>query len=717
VGTGQHVIAWRYAPDSQTLKVTVDGTTTSSSSMAPIGALPQMPFIIGASSPLPSDLFIGNLSELVVVGSSILDADVENFTEYARNKWDGLPTQGNADPCYDASGQPTTNRCDDANPSTYGDRCSSGICAGSVPIAGSPADFSPTAWYYAAPQDVDISDAAVATWFDRSAHHLDLAQGFAPVRPTLSADGWSAGKATVSFVGHNLLFRDAWTAAPDGNDAEFTILAVMQPTASQTTGVAAWWSLVGAGRVACDEKTNSSATVLDLFRTDPSNATQDFSGSTDLATAKHVLAWRYAPELIRLSVDGANVPSGALSALGAVSPEMMLLGADSGFASAFLNGQIAELSVIPRSLSDTEVASFGSYAQAEWGGVPGCYPSCVGKTCGASDGCSGICTCGPSCGTTSDCTLGLMCNNGICGDYCAANPGAPGCAGLGLGCNGDADCAAGLACGAGVAERFGGTSGTSACWGQQCTTDTDQLLCGSPAAPCGLCAPPPTVCTTSADCPAGDTCTSGNATSFGLGSGSVCWPTICTTAARSANCGSANAPCGTCDCTQQCSNKTCGGDMSDGCGGQCRNLCADRQSGCSSDANCATGSVCIFGGGPRVGLSAGANICLPAICATDDPSRVPCGSASSPCGSCPACTPQCDARCGGAPDGCGGTCSNSCGTGEACSADGICMPEIDATSISIPDGLGGTRTVTPLDPGATDDVSRSRTSLQRRHGT
>jgi hypothetical protein len=36
-----------------------------------------------------------------------------------------------------------------------------------------------------------------------------------------------------------MLFRNAWSGVPDGADADFTVLAVMQPAAAQTTGIGA----------------------------------------------------------------------------------------------------------------------------------------------------------------------------------------------------------------------------------------------------------------------------------------------------------------------------------------------------------------------------------------------------------------------------------------------------------------------------------------------
>jgi RHS repeat-associated protein len=270
-------------------------------------------------------------------------------------------------------------------------------------------------------------------------------------------------------------------------------------------------------------------------------------------------------------------------------------------------------------------------------------------------------------------------------------------------CDDDGDCGAGLACGFGEGPRFGKALGTNACWPIQCGQDVGRSSCGTVSSPCGQCEVPFRSCTDASQCATGEACTPGNGAYFGAPGVTMCWPQICTTA-QNDHCGGPHAPCGVCDCSASCAGATCGGEMTDGCGGDCPHLCADRQAGCTMDANCADGSICVQGGGPRVGLPAGTNVCLPAVCANFDLSKVPCGSLGATCGLCPDCTPHCDGKCGGASDGCRGTCTNSCADGQSCSANGICTSDIEIPAVAIPDGLGGTKTVTPLDPGPTSDV-------------
>jgi hypothetical protein len=401
LGVIAHVIAWRYRPSSQVLDVTVDGTKSSSTPFAPIANIPTLPLIIGARSTLPTGLLNGDISELVIVPTDLADADVQNFTAYARNHWSGLPTQGSLDPCVNASGRPTpaTTRCDDGNAGTYGDHCSAGACVGQAPLPHSPAELSPIAWYHAGAPEVFLRDGLVSHWYDRTSHHLDLLEGFYNARPQLIADGWNAGssnpKPTLHFTS-DVLRRAAWTGVPGlpgGGDAEFTLLAVVQSLPSQDAGLASWWAFDGNGRASCRLQTSSTGPTLDLFRQDETTAALDFPDTRALDNGRHVLAWRYAPGLAKVTIDGSTVQVPNSGTLSLISGTEFLVGAENDLSYNLLNGDISELVVVPGTISDGEISAFNAYAQAEWGGLTLCTPSCGTAACGAPDGCGGACPC------------------------------------------------------------------------------------------------------------------------------------------------------------------------------------------------------------------------------------------------------------------------------------------------------------------------------------
>ena len=398
LGTQRHALVWRYAPVTETLSLAVDGSITSSSSMPPIGDLPSMPLIIGAKSDLPTGLFHGDLSELVIVPAAISDEDIQNFTDYARQQWQDVSPQNTAGPCFDASGQPSpsSTRCDDGNPATYGDHCVAGVCAGSAPVAGSPVELSPSAWYRAGAQEVALTDGTVSTWFDRTSNHLDLFQAFYYGRPALALTGWPGSKPTLHF-NNGAIWRHAWGGTPAGSNAAFSVLAVFRSgVTTQDAGIASWWHSEGASRVSCKLK-HAGGMALDLFRYDSNGVTQEFAGTTDVAADIHAAVWRYAPEGSKLTLDGSTQTTSGGVSLAPLGFNSFLVGASTFLPTDLFTGDISELAVVPRSITDTEVNTFERYAHDEWGVPLQCSPDCVGKWCGASDGCGGTCECPPQC--------------------------------------------------------------------------------------------------------------------------------------------------------------------------------------------------------------------------------------------------------------------------------------------------------------------------------
>ena len=391
LGTGRHVVAWRYAPGPQTATLTVDGAHSVSSPQPPLGIISAMPLLVGAASPLPTGFFNGDISELVFVGRDITDAELEDFTEYARATWSGLPVAGGPGACIKADGQPSpdTIRCNDGNAATVGDHCFLGTCVGSAPRPGSPKELSPSSWYYASASEVVITYDGVSTWYDRAPARQDLLNGYW-FRPTLVTNGWNGNKPTVTFNGMAAIKRNNWLGTPTGYETAFSALAVIR-SSSQDSGIAGWWSHNGS-RITLQTKASGGATFLDLLRIDSfPNTTQEFVGDTALGTTRHAVAWRYGDGVMKLSVDGfTRVQPNAT--IGPITPELFLLGMPHIFGGQY-TGDISELAVIPRSITDAELARFNDYAQAEWGGLTLCTPDCVGRNRGDDNECGGICGC------------------------------------------------------------------------------------------------------------------------------------------------------------------------------------------------------------------------------------------------------------------------------------------------------------------------------------
>jgi hypothetical protein len=86
-----HVFAWRFASNSS-LTVTVDDHVYPTSSQNfEVGWMYFTTLVLGARNANPNGMFTGDVSEVVVVPSALSDASVEQFRQYARGRWAGLP--------------------------------------------------------------------------------------------------------------------------------------------------------------------------------------------------------------------------------------------------------------------------------------------------------------------------------------------------------------------------------------------------------------------------------------------------------------------------------------------------------------------------------------------------------------------------------------------------------------------------------------------------
>jgi RHS repeat-associated protein len=232
-------------------------------------------------------------------------------------------------------------------------------------------------------------------------------------------------------------------------------------------------------------------------------------------------------------------------------------------------------------------------------------------------------------------------------------------------CDGDDECEPGKVCVLGAGPRHGKPRGTNVCADPVCVTEPSEQ-CGFPDAVCGSCdngAP----CDGDADCSGGEICGMDRGRGLGLSFPNVCLPPICVSDPVAGGCGTEGSACGPCPCEKSCEAKQCGDDPSDGCGGRCLGFCDNRAAGCEVDGDCPVGNACIIGGGPRIGMPAGTNVCLATACVDPNPERLPCGSLASECGLCPeAPADVCAGReCGEDPTY-GVSCGSDCPSGEAC---------------------------------------------------
>jgi hypothetical protein len=162
------------------------------------------------------------------------------------------------------------------------------------PKAFSPESLAPLAWYRAAPMDVMYDDVTgrVVRWHDRSGNGRDLLQASSTHRPTYSPTGWNGDKPTVVFDGTtSVLERNPWpTENPIGDGEPYTVLAVVKPTEVRDASIATWWGT--GGLVGAWLEADGGEVMLRNLRVGGSSDDHEFTGTTDIATNRRVLAFR-----------------------------------------------------------------------------------------------------------------------------------------------------------------------------------------------------------------------------------------------------------------------------------------------------------------------------------------------------------------------------------------------------------------------------------------
>jgi hypothetical protein len=285
-------------------------------------------------------------------------------------------------------------------------------------------------------------------------------------------------------------------------------------------------------------------------------------------------------------------------------------------------------------------------------------------------------------------------------DYCnnAASP-----CGLGEGdCDSNAQCAPGmgLICVADNGPKFGFAEGWDVCAGSHCangTIDGDETSvdCGGSCGTCPTCVGAPGAanfcdnclcssgqgdCDSSAECAAGLACGTDNGPVFGLPTGyDVCVAPHCTNGTLDAADGETSIDEGGACGTRGSCNGTLG--ATDYCFG-CK--CASGEGDCDSNAECGSGLTCAVDNGPKFGLPAGYDVCVPPHCTNRRKDTAsgetgvdvggPCEAPASNCGN-------------GAVDS-GEVCDDGLNDGVLCSSDCTAQPEVAQVRWDCDSGAG-----------------------------
>lgn len=249
-----------------------------------------------------------------------------------------------------------------------------------TPPSWSPADLSPTAWYVASSTDItDAGGGAVSVWTDRSGHGHDVGMTNSCCRPAYLSNGWNGSKPTVRFDGtSSVLTQEPWpTENPLGTESAFSVLAVAKSNEVRDGTLISWWGV--GGLVHASTHAVSSELLMQSRRASPYGGDHTFTGTTDLGTGRHVLAFRYDSGVFRFSVDGSsatevNVPPFAAvgELVGGADMNQLLIGWLDAWGDMRFKGDISELVFVPSLLADTDVDAFCAYAADRWTGLPTC---------------------------------------------------------------------------------------------------------------------------------------------------------------------------------------------------------------------------------------------------------------------------------------------------------------------------------------------------------
>ncbi|MBN1610337.1 MAG: hypothetical protein JW940_27155, partial [Polyangiaceae bacterium] len=292
--------------------------------------------------------------------------------------------------------------------------------------------------------------------------------------------------------------------------------------------------------------------------------------------------------------------------------------------------------------------------------------------------------------------------DGFCSTECRCSSGQGDC-------DAATECLSGLDCGTDNGDQFG-MPGIDVCVPPHCTdgvltggTDETGVDCGASGSDCGACPACPddshngeesfctaqcpcesgqADCDVAADCESGLVCGTANGAQFGMPGTDACVPSHCTDGVKTTgtdetgvDCSPAGMDCGVC---AGCMDDTLNGDASF-CTATCK--CGSGRGDCDGNTQCASGLVCGADNGPKFGMPATYDVCVPTHC-TDgvltggtDETGVDCGAAGSDCGQC-ACL---DDSHNGEADFCTTACPCSSGQGD-CDLSAECESELICAS-------------------------------------
>jgi len=231
-----------------------------------------------------------------------------------------------------------------------------------------PLDYKPSLWLDASDTTtITESSGSVSQWNDKSGNDFHVSQGTSanqPVTGTRTINGLNVLDFNVGTS--NVLTRATASQLVDSATGGFTAFAVWQ--ADTTSGI--------GGVISQDA--SSGTRMPQMIRRDTTNVQTvrvaggvfvDNAGVTVTTATTFVTASQHRINDIEAWGNGSSNGATATTGSNGTIAALIRVGAASATASAFFDGVIAEIIVIPRNLTNLEMNSIGNYLVRKWAGT------------------------------------------------------------------------------------------------------------------------------------------------------------------------------------------------------------------------------------------------------------------------------------------------------------------------------------------------------------
>lgn len=223
------------------------------------------------------------------------------------------------------------------------------------------------AWYDASNTTSIVSSVgAVSLWRGLTGNSYNLAQSTGAKQPTTGTRTISSLNA-IDFVAANSqsMFVDAIGSGFSGTNVAFSFYAVVQ--VDNTASIRTILSLESSAAANPLILLRIGATdLVNIYRRDDGGTNHTVDSTVPINYNKHIIAAVYNSTTLNLYVDGVNVLSTGLTALGALTLNRFRVGSPRELAGQYYDGIIGEILVTNGTESATDFTNIHTYLNSKW---------------------------------------------------------------------------------------------------------------------------------------------------------------------------------------------------------------------------------------------------------------------------------------------------------------------------------------------------------------